>query len=226
MTERAARRASAKCKAPAKTTEQSYEAAAEQCRRKVAQIVKECRRVNQKYRDPHFDLEIDLKLHRRDCLDSLDNECDQPRGSGGRGHRAPRRRNRPFKDREDDDDVVPGVVAAAAAAGGSGFLGLLAAVEKERAVPPSDGDADRMFHPQAVARVVDIFDKPQFFIDGPTANDVRQGRDGDCWLMAALCTLSNKPGLIERLCVAYDVDVGVYGFVFHRSVVASWDHSC
>lgn len=34
--------------------------------------------------------------------------------------------------------------------------------------------------------------------------------------MAALCTLSNKPGLIEKICVAHNQDVGVYGFVFHR----------
>jgi hypothetical protein len=72
------------------------------------------------------------------------------------------------------------------------------------------------FCPKSVKRVGEIFDDPKFFIDGPTANDVRQGNDGDCWLMAALCTLSNKPGLIERVCVARNEDVGVYGFVFHR----------
>ena len=72
------------------------------------------------------------------------------------------------------------------------------------------------FCPKSVKRVGEIFDDPKFYIDGPTANDVRQGRDGDCWLMAGLCTLSNKPGLIERVCVARDEDVGVYGFVFHR----------
>ena len=70
--------------------------------------------------------------------------------------------------------------------------------------------------PRAVKRVGEIFDDPKFYIDGPTANDVRQGRDGDCWLMAALCTLSNKQGLIEKVCVARDENVGVYGFVFHR----------
>lgn len=211
--ERAARRASVKSKAPATTTEQSYEAAADQCRRKVAQIVKECRRVNQKYRDPHFDLEIDQKLSRRDCLDSLDNERDDHRCFGGRGPRtgrSSRRRQLPHKDRDE-------LQAEQAASSGS-VLGLLGAVEKERerASPLPDGDGERMFRPQAVKRVVDIFDAPQFFIDGPTANDVRQGRDGDCWLMAALCTLSNKPGLIERCCVAHDQAVGVYGFVFHR----------
>ncbi|KAK8062296.1 calpain family cysteine protease protein [Apiospora hydei] len=72
------------------------------------------------------------------------------------------------------------------------------------------------FKPKSVKRVIDIFEDPKFYIDGPTANDVRQGRDGDCWLLAALCTLSNKSSLIERVCVARDEMVGVYGFVFHR----------
>ncbi|KJZ70831.1 hypothetical protein HIM_09790 [Hirsutella minnesotensis 3608] len=139
-----------------RTTQASYDEAAAVCRAKVAKIIKECRRINKKYRDPHFDLESDLKLGRRDCLESLANR------KAARG--------RP----------------------GSSFC------------------------PRSAKRVTEIFDRPQFYIDGPTANDVRQGRDGDCWLMSALCTLSNKPGLIERLCVAHDQDVGVYGFVFYR----------
>lgn len=139
---------------PTRTTSASYAAAAATCAAKVAKIVKECRRVNKKYRDPHFDLESDLKLGRRETLQSLANAAGKPPGSD--------------------------------------------------------------FRPRSAKRVTEVFDRPQFYIEGPTANDVRQGRDGDCWLMAALCTLSNKKGLIERLCVAHDQDVGVYGFVFHR----------
>ncbi|KAK2600189.1 hypothetical protein QQS21_005063 [Conoideocrella luteorostrata] len=134
----------------------SYEAAATLCRAKVEKIIKECRRVNKKYRDAHFDIEADLKHGIRDCLESLPNT-------------------------------------------------------KGRGSPPG-----RSFRPQGVKRATDIFDDPKFYIDGPTANDVRQGNSGDCWLMSALCTLSNKKGIIERLCVAHDQDVGVYGFVFHR----------
>lgn len=48
------------------------------CRAKVAKIVKECRRVNQKYRDPHFDLEFDLKWGSRDTLESLCNTKGKP----------------------------------------------------------------------------------------------------------------------------------------------------
>lgn len=140
---------------PTKTVAQSYEEAAATCRAKVAKIVKECRRINKKYRDPHFDIEADLRFHVRDCLQSLSNEAD---------------------------GTIPG----------------------------------KGLKPRSAKRVGDIFDKPQFLINGATANDVRQGRDGDCWLMAALCALSNKPGLIEKLCVARDEIVGVYGFVFFR----------
>jgi hypothetical protein len=44
--------------------------------------VKECERVNQKYTDPHFDIELDLKSGRRHYLDGLDkpNEEMRPRG--------------------------------------------------------------------------------------------------------------------------------------------------
>ncbi|KAM3074584.1 hypothetical protein ACMFMG_008013 [Clarireedia jacksonii] len=131
----------------------SYEEAAAICRAKVEKIVKECRRVNQKYRDPHFDIEFDLKWGKGDCLRMLQNTSDKTSST---------------------------------------------------------------FQPGSVKRVGDIFDNPQFYVQGASANDIRQGRDGDCWFMAALCTLGNKPGLIEKVCVARDEQIGVYGFVFHR----------
>lgn len=120
----------------------------------MAKIVKECRRVNQKYRDPHFDIEFDLKWGAKDCLSMLSGDTEESWWEN--------------------------------------------------------------FSPGSVKRVADIFDKPQFFVGGATANDIRQGRNGDCWFMAALCTLGNKEGLIDRVCVARDEEIGVYGFVFHR----------
>ncbi|KAJ5899543.1 hypothetical protein N7495_004287 [Penicillium taxi] len=128
---------------------QSYEQARRECQKSVDRISKECKRVNQKYTDPHFDIELDLKFRRRYYLDELDklNEEMRPRG---------------------------------------------------------------------VKRVTEIFENPQFFVNGPTASDVRQGYDGDCWLMAALGTMGNKEELIEKICVARDEVIGIYGFVFHR----------
>jgi len=68
----------------------------------------------------------------------------------------------------------------------------------------------------SVKRIEDIYDDPQFFIDGAAANDVRQGINGDCWFLAAITALSGKPVLLEKLCVAQYPNVGVYGFVFFR----------
>ena len=62
----------------------------------------------------------------------------------------------------------------------------------------------------------DIFDDPQFFIDGASATDVHQGSSGDCWLLAALMAIASKKGLVERVCVARHEKAGVYGFVFYR----------
>lgn len=60
----------------------SYEQARRECQRAVKRIVHECERVNQKYTDPHFDIEVDLKTDRRDCLDGVEliNEEMRPRG--------------------------------------------------------------------------------------------------------------------------------------------------
>lgn len=48
----------------------SYDEARVDCIEAVKKIAKECRRVNMKYRDPHFDIDLDLRF-RRDCLDGL-----------------------------------------------------------------------------------------------------------------------------------------------------------
>ncbi|KAM5354596.1 hypothetical protein ACJ41O_001243 [Fusarium nematophilum] len=50
---------------------EDYERAAEECRRKVTKIIKECKRVNMRYRDPGWDLDWDLKYEKGNCLNSL-----------------------------------------------------------------------------------------------------------------------------------------------------------
>lgn len=124
----------------------NYDHAVAKCKAKVASIVKECRRINQKYCDAHFDLE-----NRPMCLKPLTAES------------------------------VP-------------------------------------FCPGSILRVTEIFSDPQFFLDGVSSNDVRQGRNGDCWFLAAVAALSNVEGLMLKNCVARDEEVGVYGFVFHRGI--------
>ena len=49
-----------------------FEAAAKSCTKHVDKIIEECRRVNQKYRDPNFDIDMDLKLLKGDFLNGLE----------------------------------------------------------------------------------------------------------------------------------------------------------
>jgi hypothetical protein len=49
-----------------------YEQARDECIRDVKRIIRECERVNQKYRDPHFDIELDLKKRKKYCLQGLE----------------------------------------------------------------------------------------------------------------------------------------------------------
>jgi hypothetical protein len=148
-----AKRASAiypKGKKPGESVMADYDAAHQACKAKVEMIAKECRRINQKYRDNHFDVDL-YGPDPRFCLDGL-------------------------LDNANDSDL----------------------------------------RPRGIARVPDIFDKPVFFDKGATANDVRQGREGDCWFLSAVTAVTNMPNLIDNICVARDEDVGVYGFVFYR----------
>lgn len=69
-----------------------------------------------------------------------------------------------------------------------------------------------------VQRVTEIFDKPVFFPQGGAANStaIKQGSLGDCYFLSALATVSGLPGLMEKICVARDEEVGVYGFIFYQ----------
>ncbi|KAJ6461187.1 hypothetical protein C8R47DRAFT_1160099 [Mycena vitilis] len=119
--------------------------ALEECKAKVAQIAKECRTNNRKFRDIEFDLENDKDA----CLNGL---------------------------------TISGEYYA-----------------------PSD-----------VRRVTQIFENPQFFVDGASSNDIQQGALGDCWFLSAMATMSTSEGLVEKFCVARDEEIGVYGFIFFK----------
>ncbi|KAF7865866.1 hypothetical protein EAF04_006031 [Stromatinia cepivora] len=50
---------------------EDFERAVQECRAKVKKLVKECRRVNMRYRDPSFDIDWDLKWEKGNCLNTL-----------------------------------------------------------------------------------------------------------------------------------------------------------
>ncbi|KAL6691714.1 hypothetical protein J3F84DRAFT_160938 [Trichoderma pleuroticola] len=56
---------------PNELISEGYERAAEECRRKVQKIVKECKRVNMRYRDPGWDLDWDLKYEKGNTLNYI-----------------------------------------------------------------------------------------------------------------------------------------------------------
>ncbi|KAJ7613033.1 hypothetical protein FB45DRAFT_993113 [Roridomyces roridus] len=74
------------------------------------------------------------------------------------------------------------------------------------------------FNPSDVRHVTDIFENPRFVEDGYSSSDVVQGAISDCWFVSALATMATCAGLMEKLCVARDEQVGVYGFVFLRDM--------
>ncbi|THU75445.1 cysteine proteinase, partial [Dendrothele bispora CBS 962.96] len=79
------------------------------------------------------------------------------------------------------------------------------------------GETDESYDPSDVQRVSEIFENPQFFVDGADSADLVQGGSiGDCWFVSALATMATKKNLVERFCVARDEQVGVYGFIFFR----------
>ncbi|THU76890.1 cysteine proteinase [Dendrothele bispora CBS 962.96] len=78
------------------------------------------------------------------------------------------------------------------------------------------GGTSEIYYPSDVQRVSEIFENPQFFVDGADSADLVQGAIGDCWFVSALATMATKKNLVERFCVARDEQVGVYGFIFFR----------
>ncbi|KAG9095718.1 hypothetical protein FRC07_011043, partial [Ceratobasidium sp. 392] len=88
--------------------------------------------------------------------------------------------------------------------------------DKERCLHGLATPGGSRYTPADVMRVHQIFEDPKFFIDGANSSDIMQGRLGDCWLLSALATVSTMEDLVEKICVARDEKVGVYGFIFYR----------
>ncbi|KAB5589397.1 hypothetical protein CTheo_7164 [Ceratobasidium theobromae] len=91
----------------------------------------------------------------------------------------------------------------------------------ERCLHSLNTSDENRYNPADVLRVTEIFNKPKFFVDGVDAADIAQGTLGDCWFLSALGTITTMPQLIEKICVARDEQVGIYGFIFYRD--SGWE---
>ncbi|KAF4610983.1 hypothetical protein D9613_006504 [Agrocybe pediades] len=68
-----------------------------------------------------------------------------------------------------------------------------------------------------VQRVPDIFPSPRVFYSGTSKSaEIAEGKLADGHLISALSAMTAVEGLVDRLCVARDEEVGIYGFIFHR----------
>jgi Calpain family cysteine protease len=176
-----------------------YNRAVENCKAKVDKIAKECRSSNQKYTDPAFNL-WDYNY----CLRPLSTYVPPPK--------------RESEEPAENEPSPPKMTL---------FIDDKPPINLTSLIAPEAGDQENVVEespgsvPQSVKRVRQIFDKPEFFVDGATADDVRQGLAGDCWFLSAISALccmepSELGNLVERVCVKRDEAAGVYGFVFFR----------
>jgi hypothetical protein len=179
-----------------RSTADSYESAAKECRERVARIVRECHRTNEKFTDAEFDLESDFRSA-WNCLLGLVRDDEEDTGNDAAALRD-----------SVDHILATGLFGGQAQAAPIDLTALQTILSKAA--------ASRSSRPGSIHRVDWIFDDPKFTIDGLSESDVRQGANGDCWWLAAVATLTSVEGVLERICVARDEECGVYGFVFFR----------
>ncbi|KAG8951564.1 hypothetical protein FRC04_005850 [Tulasnella sp. 424] len=72
------------------------------------------------------------------------------------------------------------------------------------------------YKPADVRRVTEMVKDPRFFVDDATASDICQGYINNCWFLSALAVVATTTRVIDRICVARDEKVGIYGFIFWR----------
>jgi hypothetical protein len=154
---------------------ESYQAAADECRARVKRIVRECHRTNEKFTDPEFDIENDQGVN--NCLEGLMNWYADPTESGPSV--SPWQLGEALKTLADSNVLLsPAVTIDVNAAAG--------------ALDSGDGGSGG---PGSIHRVDWVFEKPAFTIDGFSSSDVQQGRNGDCWWLAAVATICSNPSL-------------------------------
>jgi len=190
---------------------ESYDHAVAAVTDRVARIVRDCRRTNEKFTDPDFD----IRRSRYDCLFSLG--FDDSAGSGGRG---PGGRAAAVAEALSTLQNAGSLEDGAVTLRVGSLRRLVLSLGAEGGGGGDDGFSGRVEamvpNPACAHRVSWIFSDPQFTVDGFSSSDIKQGASGDCWWLSAVATVCHRPDLMERVCVARDESCGVYGFVFCR----------
>ena len=185
---------------------QSYEAARAECMAMVRKAVAHCERTNSKFTDPDFDIETDHWTGENYCLFGL-RRLEQDVSFS----EAPRRPTPQDIKKSMQIMIDTGVLAS------PNVHVNLQRLESYVGEPDSDDDSSDMAPcPLSVHRLPWIFESPQFTVDGFSSSDIKQGRIGDCWWLAAVGNIAHRRDLMNKICVARDEECGVYGFVFYR----------
>ncbi|EIM80197.1 cysteine proteinase [Stereum hirsutum FP-91666 SS1] len=71
-------------------------------------------------------------------------------------------------------------------------------------------------NPTDTMRVTEIFEHPQFYVNGAATSGIAQGVLGDCSFLSELAVIATI-GLVEEICVERDEEVGIYGFIFWKN---------
>ncbi|KAF3763923.1 hypothetical protein M406DRAFT_95460 [Cryphonectria parasitica EP155] len=177
----------------ARNAAESYETAARGCRDKVAKIVRECHRTNEKFTDADFDIEADFDGE-KNCLNGLEYVEEE--------NVSPPQQpdvNQSGRDESRSRSRSPRGWAQERSRGRRGGV-----------------QRGEFYMPGSIHRLDWIFQEPSFTIDGFSSSDIQQGGNGDCWWLAAVATIAHRKDLMNKVCVARDEECGVYGFVFHR----------
>lgn len=178
----------------------SYLAAVKECKEKVKRIVRECERTNEKFTDPDFDIEGD---ERDNCLHGLTHDADLEEFWGE------------LEDLYNSEGVKKGAKARPAPRNAKDAAESPAPKDSKDSKGVRGGWRDT-FWPGSIHRLEWIFESPQWTKDGYSSSDIKQGGDGDCWWLAAVATIAHRKDLMDKVCVARDEEVGVYGFVFFK----------
>jgi hypothetical protein len=176
---------------------ESYEAAAKECQARVARIVRECERTNEKFTDSEFD----MMWRPSNCLNGLLEWYDDPESDSATKQISPARLAYALRTLLQSELLV-GDVASVSLNNAASIL-----MNRPNGVIPDPG---------SVHRIDWIFEKPQFEIEDFASSDVVQGSNGDCWFIAAVATICSSQKLIKRVFVDKNEHCGVYGFVFYR----------
>ena len=64
-------------------------------------------------------------------------------------------------------------------------------------------------------RASEISESPMFFVDGASRFDIKQGKLGDCWLLAAMANLTLHKKLLENVIPVDQYFTKKYAGIFH-----------